>query len=70
MSDLRIMMEHIASLGYDVSIEEKDGRLVLRADSQETGDTYQVRADAKTKHDKYLAACELAEMVGIDLMDG
>ena len=44
---------------------DSDGNKVVEATDTETGERFVVRAD-----DLYMAAIELAQQVGIDLLDG
>ena len=62
----KVLIETIGSVGYAVSITYDDNRNpVLTAIDERTRETFIVRDE-----DLYLAACELAEQVGIELADG
>ena len=62
----KVLIETIGSVGYVVTITYDDDRNpVLTAVDERTRETFIVR-----DQDLYLAACELAEQVGIELDDG
>ena len=62
----KALIETIGNTGYEVSIMyDDDARPVVTAIDERTGESFIVR-----HADLYLAACELAEQVGIDLEDG
>lgn len=67
MSDAvaRTMIRHLESLGC--SVEILTGRGWVRASAVDaSGQSYQVRVDGGL----YLAVCELAQAVGVDIEDG
>lgn len=59
----RTILRHVGDLGYQVISEP--GRLV--AVDHRTGERHVVTFD---DGDRYRAACELAQLVGVDLEDG
>ena len=59
----KTILEHIASLGYRIHIEARNTAAI----HEETGQVYRVTFD---HGDRYKAACELAKLVRIHLMDG
>ncbi len=58
--------ETVEVLGFTVDVfEPRPGHHVVQAVNKTTGETFVVRAD-----DLYVAVCELAGRVGIELEDG
>ena len=62
----KVLIETIGNTGYVVSLTYDDNaRPVVTAVDERTHETFIVRHE-----DLYLAACELAEQIGIELEDG
>ena len=57
----KVILEHLGSLGYAITVTAG----CIEAVHEQTGELHRVRFD-----DKYKAACQLARLVGIDLLDG
>lgn len=61
------ILRQVQSLGFAIQTRHDGQAVIFAAVERETGQTFTVRAD---DGDGYRAACELAELVGIDLADG
>ena len=62
----RVLIETIGNTGYDVSITyDDDARSVVTAIDEGTGEIFIVRHE-----DLYLAVCELAGQIGVEVTDG
>jgi hypothetical protein len=58
----KTILEHIGAHGYDATLECRH----LTVTNRKTGEVYRVEFDGSS--DYYGAACELARLVGIDLV--
>ena len=63
----RVVLDHIEWLGYHGHVANDADNLILVATDRKTGEQHMVRS---TIAEHPAAVAELAEMVGIDLMDG
>ena len=63
----RVVLDHIELLGYRVHVGSDADNLVLVATDRQTGEQHMVQSRIA---EYPTAVAQLAEMIGIDLMDG
>lgn len=64
------ILRQVCDLGYVVIFSSGEDELCLLATHIETKQVHSVTIDQQGEQGLYLAACELADKVGIDLRDG